>query len=306
MSKRVLVVYYSQSGQLENVLTAMLHPLIVADTVEVTMLPLRPTEDFSFPWSFWKFFDAFPESVYCDALPNLSFELINPESFDLIIIGYQPWFLSPSLPMSAFMKSNQAKVILKNKPVITVIGCRNMWIEAQKSMKELLVSCEARLIDNVVLSDQSGPLESFITTPRWMLTGKRESFWGLSAAGISDDVIQKSSRFGEAILAGLISNSEVKNTPMLCGLGAVCVDPRFIASEKIGKRSFRIWGKLIRLFGKRGSWSRRPVLGIYVLFLITLIVSVVPLNMVLQSIIRRVFKGKIDKIIQSIEAPSGK
>lgn len=306
MSKRVLVVYYSQSGQLEKVLSAMLKPLKHCDTVELTMLPLRPSEDFAFPWSFWNFFDAFPESVYCDPLPNLPFELTAPENFDLIILGYQPWFLSPSLPVSAFMKSDLAKVIFKNKPVITVIACRNMWIEAQKTMKELLGSCDARLIDNVVLSDQSGPLESFITTPRWMLTGKRESFWGLSAAGISQDVIQKSSRFGEAILNGIVSNKEVKNVSMLSGLGAVCVDPRFIASEKIGKRSFRIWGKFIRLFGKRGSWSRRPILGLYILFLIMLIVSVVPLNMVLQSIIRRLFKGKMDKIIENIEAPSGR
>jgi len=306
MSKRVLVVYYSQSGQLENVLTAMLHPLMLADTVEVTMLPLRPSENFKFPWSFWNFFDAFPESVYCDPPPNLPYELLNSENFDLVILGYQPWFLSPSLPMCAFMKSNQAKAILKDKPVITVIACRNMWIEAQKSMKELLVPCEARLIDNVVLSDQSGPLESFITTPRWMLTGKRESFWGLSAAGISDDVIQKSSRFGEAILSGLIRNKEIENTPMLCGLGAVCVDPRFIASEKIGRRSFRIWGKLIRLFGQRGSRIRRPILGIYILFLIVLIISVVTINMAVYSIVRRIFKGKMDKIIQNIEAPSGR
>lgn len=306
MSKRVLVVYYSQSGQLEKVLTTMLEPLVICDAVELTMLSLCPSEKFAFPWSFWNFFDAFPESVYCDALPNVPFELIDSESFDLIILGYQPWFLSPSLPMSAFMTSDKAKVILKNKPVITVIACRNMWIEAQKTMKELLVSCEARLMDNVVLSDQSGPLESFITTPRWMLTGKRESFWGLSAAGISQDVIQKSTRFGEAILLGLANNREVENAPMLSGLGAVCVDPRFIASEKIGKRSFRIWGKLIRLFGKRGSRGRRPILGVYVLFLIALIVSIVPLNMALQSIIRRLFKGKMDKIIQSIEAPSGR
>jgi len=306
MSKRVLVIYYSQSGQLENVLTTMLQPLKDNNAVELTILSLHPSEEFAFPWSFWKFFDAFPESVYCDGLPNLPFEMRDPENFDLIILGYQPWFLSPSLPMSVFMKSDQAKVILKNKPVITVIACRNMWIEAQKTMKELLLSCDASLVDNVVLSDQSGPLESFITTPRWMLTGKRESFWGLSAAGISSDVIEKSVRFGEAIVKGLARDAEVKNEPMLSGLEAVCVDPRFIASEKIGKRSFRIWGKLIRLFGKRGSWSRRPVLGLYVLFLIALILSVVPLNMALQSTIRRLFKGKIDKIIQSIEAPSGK
>lgn len=306
MSKRVLVVYYSQSGQLENVLKTMLHPLMENEEIELTMSPLSSSETFSFPWSFWNFFDAFPESVYCDPRPNLPLHLSEPDNFDLIILGYQPWFLSPSLPMCAFMKSDQAKIILKNKPVITVIACRNMWIEAQKSMKELLNSYEAHLIDNVVLSDQSGPLESFITTPRWMLTGKHDAFWGLSAAGISAEVIERSKRFGEAIRQGLLRDAEQKCEPMLRGLGAVCVDPRFIASEKIGKRSFRIWGKLIRMFGTRGSWIRRPILGFYILFLITLILSVVPVNMALQSIIKRLFKGKIDKLIQNIEAPSGK
>lgn len=306
MFKRVLVIYYSQSGQLENVLKTMLNPLMESDTIELTLYPLVSSEIFSFPWSFWNFFDTFPESVYCDSLPNLPHHLSNEEDFDLIILGYQPWFLSPSLPMCAFMKSDQAKKILKNKPVITVIACRNMWIEAQKSMKELLNTHEAHLIDNVVLSDQSGPLESFITTPRWMLTGKHEPFWGLSAAGISSEVIQRSKRFGEAIHQGLLCDAERKIEPMLCRLGAVCVDPRFIASEKIGKRSFRIWGKLIRMFGNRGSLMRRPVLGVYILFLLLLILSVVPLNMAFQSIIRRLFKGKMDKLVRSIEAPSGR
>jgi len=305
MSKRVLAIYFSQTGQLEKVLHAMLEPLHQKNGIELTLLPLQSSENFTFPWSFFRFFDAFPESVYGDAPPNIPFTLPDPSSYDLIIIGYQPWFLSPSLPISAFMQSEQAREILKGKPVITVIACRNMWIEAQKTMKELLVSCEARLIDNVVLSDQSGPLESFITTPRWMLTGKKNKFWGLSAAGISDEAIQKSRRFGEAIVKGLEEDREFKNEPLLKNLGAVRVDPRFITSEKIGKRSFRIWGKWVRAFGKRGSWRRRPILVLYTMFLIALIVSVVPLNMVFQRIIRRLFKGKTDKIIKTIEAPSG-
>jgi hypothetical protein len=181
-----------------------------------------------------------------------------------------------------------------------------MWIEAQKTMMELLRSCEARHIDNVVLSDQSGPLESFITTPRWMLTGKRDSFFGLSSAGISAENILKSSRFGEAIVLGLIANKEKENSSLCQNLGAVRVDRRFIASEKIAKRSFLIWGRLIRLFGARGSLVRRPILGFYIVFLITLIVTVVPLNMILQSFFGRLFKDKIDKIAQNIEAPSGR
>lgn len=306
MSKRVLAIYYSQTGQLENVMKAMLAPLHDHEEIELTMLPLRSSETFAFPWSFFRFFDCFPETVYLDPPQNLPLEIDNPESYDLIILGYQPWFLSPSMPMSAFMQSAQAERILKDKPVITVIACRNMWIEGQKTMQELIASCGGRLIDNVVLRDQSGPLESFITTPRWMLSGRREPFLGFSAAGISPEEIKKSRRFGEAMVRGLKEDAECKDEPMLRGLGAVCADPRFIASEKIGKRSFRIWGKLIRLFGARGSWRRRPVLVVYVIFLITLIVSVVPLNMMVQAIGRRLFKGKTDKIIKTIEAPSGR
>lgn len=306
MSKRVLVVYYSQTGQLENVLHTMLAPLGEDTEIDLTFAKLLPTETFAFPWPLFRFFDAFPETVYLDVPKNLPLQIRDPEEFDLVILGYQPWFLSPSMPMSSFMLSDEAKRILKGKPVMTVIGCRNMWIEAQKTMKELIEACGGRLIDNVVLRDQSGPLESFITTPRWMLTGNKDPFMGLSAAGIDPDDIRHSRRFGETLVQKLHDNAQERNEPMLKGLGAVVADARFVASEKIAKRSFRIWGKLIRLFGPRGSWFRRPVLVIYILFLITLIVTVVPFNMMLQAIIRRLFKGKIDKMLETIEAPSGR
>lgn len=306
MAKRVLAIYYSQTGQLENVMNTILSPLDEEEGIQLSVVSLRSSEPFPFPWSFFRFFDLFPEAVYLDPPANIPFEIADPSSFDLIIIGYQPWFLSPSLPISAFMQSEQARIILNGKPVITVVACRNMWIEGQKTMRELIVANKGRLIDNVVLRDQSGPLESFITTPRWMLTGKQEPFWGLSAAGIDRETVQGSRRFGEAIGRGLKKDAERQNEPMLRGLGAVRADPRFIASEKIGKRSFRIWGRLVRIFGVRGSWQRRPVLVIYVVFLIALIVSVVPINMAVQTIIRRLFKGKIDKIIKTIEAPSGR
>jgi len=306
MSKKVLVVYYSQTGQLANILHSIMEPLESSTEVDVAWLALQSTENFGFPWSFWKFFDTFPELVYGEAPPNEPFEIEAMERFDLIVLGYQPWFLSPSMPITAFMQSPQARIILANKPIVSVIGCRNMWIQAHEDMKKLINHCGGRIIDNIVLSDQSGPLESFITTPRWMLTGKHDAFWGLSRAGISDVHIAGCHRFGVAIANGLHQDKEKRYESVCQGLGAVYADPRFFASEKIGKRSFRIWGKLVRAFGERGSWSRRPILGIYVVFLVTLIVSVVPINMALGVVVRRVFKGKIDKIVREIEAPSGR
>lgn len=306
MKKRVLVVYYSQTGQLEKVLTTMLAPLFQSDEVQIDTVRLESSEDFSFPWPFWRFFDAFPETVYLDVPRNRPLNIAEAESYDLVILGYQPWFLSPSMPMSAFLLSDEAKTVLKEKPVMTVIGCRNMWIEAQKTMMSLIDRCGGRLIDNVVLKDQSGPFESFITTPRWMLTGKKDSFMGLSRAGISPEDIDNAQRFGKRILEVFREDRFDGENPMLTRLGAVVVDERFIASEKIAKRSFRIWGALIRLFGSRGSWQRLPVLGVYILFLITLILTVVPFNMMIQSVIRRLFKGKIYKIVKTLEAPSGR
>ena len=284
----------------------MLKPLEVDSKIELTMKPIISTEKFTFPWSFFRFFDAFPETVYLDPPKNESLNLPEPTSYDLIILGYQPWFLSPSMPMSAFMLSSEAKTILAGKPVMTVIGCRNMWIEGQKTMKKLIDFCEGRLIDNVVFKDQSGPMESFVTTPRWMLTGKKDPFMGFSSAGISQNDIDQSSRFGDRIVQKLHENEIIGDEPMLCNLRAVEADARFVASEKIAKRSFRIWGKLIRLFGSRGGWPRRPFLILYITFLISLILTVVPINMAIQAVIRRLFKANIDKMLKNIEAPSGR
>ncbi|MBN2768616.1 MAG: dialkylresorcinol condensing enzyme [Campylobacterales bacterium] len=305
MKKKVLVVYYSQTGQLERLLKTMLSPLKKSKEIDLDFLKIESEEKFTFPWSFFKFFDAFPETVYLDA-PKLKPFILKENDYDLIILGYQPWFLSPSMPIASFMLSDTVKKILKNKPVITVIGCRNMWIEAQEVMKELIKKCGGVLIDNIVLTDQSGPLESFITTPRWMLTGKRDAFWGLSAAGISKEDIKASERFGQRIAEKLQADYEKDYTSMLKNLGAVKADGRFVFSEKIAKRSFRIWGKLIRLFGKRGALIRRPIVFIYVVFLFTLIVTIVPLNMALSSIFRSLFKEKMDKILSKIELPSGR
>lgn len=81
----------------------------------------------------------------------------------------------PSQPITAFLQSEQAKKVLKDTPVITLIGCRNMWLMAQEKVKKLLAESEAKLIGNVVKVDQSNDWASFITTPLWMLTGKKKS-----------------------------------------------------------------------------------------------------------------------------------
>ncbi|MFA7091654.1 MAG: dialkylresorcinol condensing enzyme [Arcobacteraceae bacterium] len=303
--KKVLIISYSQTGQLNEVINSLSCPLLKSEDIKVVHTVIKPKKPYPFPWDFISFMDCFPESVYLDPCEIEEIKEDN-EEYDLIILAYQVWFLSPSLPITAFLKSDYAKEKLKNKPVITVIGCRNMWIMAQEKVKMLLNDIEAKLIDNIVLVDQGNSLATFVTTPRWMLTGKKESFWGIfPKAGIYPKDIENSSRFGQAIVKALLHNEEKSFNSLCHGLKAVEVNEKLIRSEQIGRRSFLIWGKLIRKIGRQGSLQRRPFVLLYVLFLVLMIVTVVPINMLIQTFLRNINQDKMKKQKEFYASPSG-
>lgn len=295
---------YSQTGQLNNLFENFTKPFLGNENFELIFKNIKPKKDYPFPWDFMTFMDTFPESVYmvpCE-LENIEDD---ENDYDLIILAYSVWFLSPSIPISSFLQSSYAKKKFKDKPVITLIGCRNMWVMAQEKIKKLLDDLSATLIDNVVLVDKGNSLETFITTPRWMLTGRKDSFWGLSSAGIDENEIIKSQRFGKALVQALEQNKEKEKKSLLQGLKAVEVDIKLIKSEKIGNKSFLIWGKLIRKIGNFGDKKRRIVVMLYLVFLILMILIVVPINMIVQTILRKLNKNSILKQKEFYELPSG-
>ncbi|MCU7905895.1 MAG: dialkylresorcinol condensing enzyme [Candidatus Thiodiazotropha sp. (ex Epidulcina cf. delphinae)] len=303
--KKILVVQYSQTGQLSKIVDSLCRPLIASRDIEVVIETLRPEKPYPYPWSFFKFLDVFPECVALDPPALSPLTVGGSEEFDLIIIAYQVWFLAPSPPITAFMQSEQARRLLKDRPVITLIGCRNMWSRAQETMKQMLNDTGARLIDNVVLTDQGSWFASFVTTPRWLLSGKKEPFWGFPAAGVSDRDIENCHRFGLAIEEALKHDRERGAAPLLYGLKAVEADISQVQSEKAGHRSFLVWGRLLRLVGKQGDRKRLPVLAVYVVFLILMIITLVPLSVVLKSLLAPLLKERHLKAKTHYEAPSG-
>ncbi len=304
-AKKVLIIQYSQSGQLTDVVNSVTAPLIASDNVKIQTLTLHPEKLYPFPWPLIRFFNIFPECIYLDPPALKPLDINKDEKFDLVILAYQVWFLAPSLPITAFLKSPEGKNLLQDTPVITLIGCRNMWVMAQEAVKKLLKEANARLLDNVVLTDQGSTLASFITTPRWVLTGKKGAFWGLPAAGIADKDIQEAERFGHAIRDALADGREKNNSPILNGLGAVNVDVSLVQSEKAGYRSFRVWGALLRLIGKPANPLRKLVLVFYIIFLIALILTIVPITMILQKLLKPLLKKKFQAIKDQFELPSG-
>lgn len=279
---RVLVVHYSQSGQLSRLAHQFVQPLRAAG-IDVDMLALEPCHPYPFPWPFWRFFNTFPETVHHQPAP------IHPPQaaharYDLVVIAYTVWFLAPAQPITAFLQHPSVPALLRDTPVITLIGCRNMWLMAQEDMKKFLARAGARLIGNIVKIDQCSSAASFITTPLWMLTGRQKACSWLPAAGISDADIADVARFGARTADALHQQHPLDDT-LLQGMGAVHINERLIASERIARRSFHLWGKLLLAAGKRFSPLRHILLGVYIVFLILMILTVVPLS----ALIKRLF-----------------
>jgi hypothetical protein len=305
--KRILVLYYSQTGQLGEIVNSLVAPLRASTDCNVTVLQLKPKQPYAFPWSFWGFFNTFPECIYDDPDPIEPLPLANDAQFDLIILGYQVWFISPSLPTTAFLQSEQAKRLLRDKPVITVIGCRNMWLMAQERVKAHLQRLGARLIDNVALTERTHGAKSVVTTPWWLLSGNKGPYLGglLPRAGVWQSDIDDAVRFGKVIADEFPKRDSGDPRPLLWGLGAVIVHPGLISSEQIVQRSFRLWGKLLRACGKPASPLRRVVLALYVVFLVAMLLTIVPVVFVLKTVLSPLTRKRIARQRRYFAAPSG-
>ena len=300
--KHILVISYSQTGQLNELTQHFLQPLKQQENIVIDECQIEPIQPYSFPWKFIPFFNQFPESVHLKPAP-IETPILQREKYDLVIIAYSVWFLSPSQPISAFLQSEQAK-ILKNTPVITLIGCRNMWLMAQEKMKKMLTALDANLIGNVVKTDQSNAWASFITTPAWMLSGEKRYFSWLPSAGISNADMQDMQRFGYRLVQILNENQPLDKS-LFQNMGAVKIDEKLMMSEKVGHRSFYIWGKLLLKCGQISPAFRQAVLYFYIVFLIILILTVVPLSAVVKRLLKPLLKEKLARQKRYFAEPSG-
>lgn len=272
----------------------------------MTFEQLRPVSDYPFPWPFFRFLDTFPEAVYLDPPALQPSALTGEEEFDLVILAYQVWFLSPSLPTTAFLQGALAKKLLQGKPVVTLIACRNMWLMAQEEVKRMLQQSGARLVGNVALVDEAGGAGSFLATPAWVLSGKRGPRLGglIPRAGVSEHDIESSSRFGQRIAERMLSGAPLDET-LLQGLGAVVVNEKLISSERTARRGFRIWGRLFRSIGPQGSPLRQPLVIVYATFLVSFILLFIPLSVLLKALLAPLTRRHIAAQKAYYGAPSG-
>ena len=163
----------------------------------------------------------------------------------------------------------------------------------------------AKLVDNAVLTDACGTAASFLATPLWMFTGRQKPYSWVPRAGIDETEMAAASRFGDAMARRLLADEQPIEQPMLGGLGAVKVDEKLIASEKVGNRSFTLWSRLLSALGPQQSKRRGAGLVVYIVFLICLILTVVPISALLKKLLAPLFKARIQREKAYFAGPSG-
>lgn len=245
--RKVLVIFYTQSGQLADIARNISLPFEQDQSIQVDYHEIRPVEPFPFPWDKTRFFDAFPESFLQvpTSLEPVPSEILD-KKYDLILFHYQVWYLSPSIPINSFLKSDDARMLLEGTPVITISGSRNMWIMAQEKVKTLLKANGALLKGNVALVDRAGNLTSVVTIVEWMFSGVKKKYLGVfPLPGVSQEDIDGSVRFGQIMREKFSANALGSLQAELVKANAVHISSYLTLVDRTGNKIFKKWSNFI-------------------------------------------------------------
>lgn len=286
MSKKVLVLYYTQTGQLTEIVNSFVAPFMEAG-ISVEVVRAKQKSDFAFPWTSERFFDSMPESVLAIPSPMEKIEL-KEVRYDLVVFAYQPWYLSLSIPANSILATDEVKKILKDTPVVTLIGARNMWLSSHEKLKKILKELGANLVGNIALVDRNQNSISAITILHWMMNGKKDRYLGIfPKPGVSEEDISNTEVFGKTVLAFLQKGNFDGLQLQLANQGAVEIVADYMIIEKLAPRLFLIWANFIIKRKNRAAW-----LVVYKYYLLFALFIVAPIVLTVNAILFRPFSEK--------------
>jgi hypothetical protein len=286
MDKKVLAIYYTQSGQMSDIINSFTAPIAKAGaTVEKVIV--KPVAEYTFPWKGNKFFSVMPDCVLSVPTALQPFEL-KEKAYDLIILGYQPWFLSPSIPSNSLLNHPDFKAVLKDTPVITISAGRNMWLNAYVRIRKSLKDAGASLVGNIALVDKHSNPISFITIFYWMLTGKKERYLNIfPKPGVAEEDINNTSVFGATVAKHLATEQWQELQQELLEQKAVVVKYPLMFIEGKAKFIFAAWAKFIAKRKNKAPW-----ISAFKYYLFVALFLGAPVLLILDAVFIRPFSTK--------------
>ncbi|MBS1733226.1 MAG: hypothetical protein JST02_08020 [Bacteroidetes bacterium] len=253
MQKKILVIYYSQTGQLGDILSNLCKPLADAGH-DIDNVRVEPETAYPFPWTGKSFFAVMPDCVKSVPTKLKPFQLKH-NRYDLVILGYQAWFLSPSIPCNSILQEPAVRNVLQNTPVVTITGARNMWISAMERIKVSLKEADAKLVGSMALVDKHANFVSFITIFHWMFKGKKDRYLNIfPKPGVADADIAHCRVYGATVLQHLEKENRDGLQDELIAQKAIEVKYNLMFIESKARKIFAVWAGIIVKKKNRTPW----------------------------------------------------
>ena len=286
MSKKVLVIYYSQSGQLADIAGCLTAPLAEAG-VSIETVAVQLVKNYPFPWSAERFYSVMPDCVL-GVTAELEPFTLKEKAYDLIVLGYQAWFLYPSIPVNSLLHHPAFLAVVKDTPVITITGARNMGLNTFLEVKKTLRKAGARLVGNIALIDSHLNHISFVTIFHWLLRGKKDRYLnifpypGVSAADISHCKV-----FGALLLPHLETDQWDGLQEELVRQNAVNTRYPLLLLESKAIPTYVVWDSFIVKKKKRRQW-----LAVFKYYLLFSLFVAAPVILAIDAVLIRPFSSK--------------
>jgi hypothetical protein len=269
--QRVLVAFYSNSGDVERVVHAVTDPLRARADIEIVWRPIVPRRPLAFPAPAYHLID-----ISADLAGGRQVELQDTPPlagpFDLVILGWQVWWLRPSIPVTTFVEQNAS--VLVSAPVICVGAARQMWSCAWARLERRLNALGVRVAGSMMVCCEGGAA-TLLTTPLKLMTGRRS--WGrlLPAAVLREDQLAAAAACG-AHLAVSSRWADLDEVALLGPSPPRAVTAAYLGPERLASAYMDGWAPVMSRFAGPNSWLRQPLVIAWATFIVLGAAVVIP------------------------------
>ena len=206
---RVLLLYYSYTGQSKKVLDAAAE-IFRGRGCDVTEAPVeftdpRYAERFSrFPMrSVWpEFLGMLPAQTLKRTGDIRTPDAVRTGDYDLICIGSPTWWDTVSMPLRSFLMSHEARPLLDGKRFAVFVVCRRKWRKNLRDVRKLAEKKGGRYVDGIHFTYPGGELSSMLSLTSYLGTGEYKQRWHgltLPPTNINDEHLEESRRFAARV-----------------------------------------------------------------------------------------------------------
>lgn len=215
---RVLLVYYSYTQQAKKVVDEM-SALFTERGCDVDQAPIEFTDE--------RYMDRFKQvplkRTYRDMFGMLPAQLRRatgeiriPEEakhggYDLVVVGSPTWWLTTSMPIRSYLKSEEAGSVLDDTRFTSFVVCRRYWGNNQKTVRKLGVRHGGEYVEGVHFKYPGRQIRSLLSLISYLDSGEyRERYLGVKipTTNLQPEQLDEAREFARRLADGLKGSAQ--------------------------------------------------------------------------------------------------